>query len=128
MSYKDDCYYLQEYRKLSGDSSFVCSEQKVSPMKNGRTGMITLDTIASTIFWNSSSKDETRLAFVQVAARPSIMDNTSALITGIICGMESSKITSGRVLRLSAVELIDKCGISAYPDTAENKAAPSEEA
>ena len=75
------------------------SEQKVSPMKYGRIGIMTLDTIASMIFWNSSRKEEIRLAFVHADASHSIMDSTSALITGIICGMESSKTTSGKALR-----------------------------
>ena len=90
--------------------------------------MITLDTMESTIFWNSSSRDAVSLALVQAAARPSMTESTRALITGMICGMESSKTTSGKVFSLSAVELMDRCGISTYPDSAENKAAPIEEA
>ena len=75
------------------------SEQKVSPIKYGRIGIMTLDTIASMIFWNSSRKEEIRLAFVHADASPSIIASTSALMTGIICGMESSKTTSGKALR-----------------------------
>ena len=75
------------------------SPQKVSPMKNGRIGIMILETIASTIFWNSSRIFEINSAFVHAAASPIIIENTSALITGMICGIESSKITSGRVFR-----------------------------
>mgnify|MGYP007045827047 CR=1 FL=1 len=90
---------------------------------------MTLDTIASMIFWNSSRKEEIRLAFVHADASPSIMASTSALMTGIICGMESSKnyIRQSFEMTGSGAERT-KCGISRYPDNAENKAAPSEEA
>ena len=45
------------------------SEQKVSPIKYGRIGIMTLDTIASMIFWNSSRKEEIRLAFVHARCK-----------------------------------------------------------
>ena len=103
------------------------SEQNVRPIKNGRIGMMILETIARTTFWNSSKKAAIKSAFVHAAASPSKIDKTSALITGIICGMESSNTTSGSVFSLSAAELIERCGISAYPETVENSAAPNEE-
>lgn len=103
------------------------SPQKVSPMKNGRIGIMILETIASTIFWNSSRIFEINSAFVQAAASPIIIENTSALITGIICGIDNSKTAAGSSFNPSAVEDIDKCGIKRYPDAVEKNAAPTDD-
>ena len=101
------------------------SPQKVSPMKNGRIGIMIFETIASTIFWNSSRIFEINSAFVQAAASPIIIENTSALITGIICGIDNLKTAAGSSFNPSAVEDIDKCGIKRYPDAVEKSAAPT---
>ena len=86
-----------------------------------------LETIASTIFWNSSSRSEINSAFVHAAASPIMIENTRALITGIICGIDNSNTAAGSSFNPSAVDEIDKCGISAYPAAVENKAAPTDE-
>jgi len=93
-------------------------------MKNGRIGIMILETIASTIFWNSSRIFEINSAFVQAAASPIIIENTRALITGIICGIDNSKTALGSSFNPSVVEDIDKCGIKIYPDAVEKSAAP----
>jgi hypothetical protein len=56
-----------------------------------------------------------------------MIENTRALITGIICGIDNSNTAAGSSFNPSAVDEIDKCGISAYPAVVENKAAPTDE-
>ena len=89
--------------------------------------MMIFSTRERTICWNSSKSPVTLWAFVQAAARPSIMENTRALITDMICGISSSNITSGRVFKPSVMVTMDRPGIRAYPAVIEKNAAPIED-
>ena len=82
-------------------------------INSGKIGMTTLETMRSTIFWNSSSSEAKVLARVQAAVRPSRMESTSALITLMICGMSSWNTASGSSRSPSVTETIDRCGIMA---------------
>ena len=102
-------------------------EQNVNPINNGRIGIKILDTMESTIFWNSSNIPVINFALFHAAASPIIIENTSALITGMICGIESSNTISGSSFSPSTSVTIERCGISAYPAAVENNAAPTED-
>ena len=58
--------------------------QNVEAMKTGSSGMTIFVTMASTIFWNSSSSFAMVSPRVQTVAKPSRMASTSALMTGMI--------------------------------------------
>ena len=96
-------------------------------MNTGRTGIITFVTIESTICWNSSRTFVIVFASVHVAASPIMSENTSALITDMICGISSWNTTSGSSFYPSTSEVIDICGIIIYPAAIENNAAPTED-
>ena len=82
-------------------------------INSGNTGITTLETMRSTIFWNSSSNEAKVLARVHAAVRPSRMDSTSALITLMICGISSWNTASGSSRRPSVTETMDRCGMIA---------------
>ena len=89
--------------------------------------MTILDTIISTICWNSSNSRITVSALVQVAASPIKIENASALITDIICGISNWNTISGSSFSPSTSETIDKCGISPYPAAIDPSAAKTED-
>ena len=66
-------------------------------------------------------------AFVHVAARPRSTENTSALITGIICGISNWNTAAGSAFKPSTSDTMDRFGIIAYPALIEKRAAPIEE-
>ena len=71
-------------------------------------------------YWGETAKAKT----IRVKVIPDADTRFSSLKSGEILGV----IDLNAIPTSLAVELKDKCGISRYPDNAENKAAPSEEA
>ena len=84
--------------------------------------------MSSTIFWNSSRTRVIVSALVHAAPSPSMTDRTSALMTGMICGISSWNITSGSSLNPSISDTIDRWGIIPYPAAMDPRAARTEEA
>ena len=80
-----------------------------------------------TIYWNSSSTPVINLDLFQAAESPTKTEKNNADITGIICGIVSSKTTSGNYFSPSTSGLIFKFGKMPYPAPVAKNAAPIEE-
>lgn len=65
----------------AGDAALIGQPAEGARDKEGRMGITTRETTASTTRWNSSSTWVMTLARVQVAARPTSTEKTSADIT-----------------------------------------------
>ena len=97
------------------------------PIRIGSAGITKRVTIESTICWNSSKTPVINLDLFHAAERPTKTEKKRADITGIICGMVSSKTTSGSSFSPSTSGLIFKCGKIPYPAAVAKNAAPIEE-
>ena len=99
----------------------------VNAINTGRIGIMIFDTIASTIFWNSSKIVMIVFDFVQIAASPIKIENASALMTFIICGIVSPKTSSGNSFKPSISDTTGRFGIIAYPAPIERSAASTDD-